>query len=216
MYPLSILPIIARYVESGKAYIITFLYVLLCSFLVLAVFTFIKEKPLLEKTVCAWFFSLFAVSGITCLIFLADMSNGTWHIMFLAFIAAWVTDACALITGLLFGKHKLLPSVSPKKTIEGAIGGVICCIAAFLLYAKLLEIVFEYQITSYALIALCGLACSLVAVVGDLLFSAVKRTVGIKDFGKLMPGHGGVLDRFDSLIAISIVLLMFLSITNIF
>lgn len=216
MYPLSVLPVLTRYIENEKVYTIIFPFIFTCSFLVLGVFTFLKNKPDIGKVVTAWFFSLFAVSGFTSLVLLADITDGTWHIMFFTFIAAWVTDSCALITGMLFGKHKLLPSVSPKKTIEGAIGGVIFCIAAFLLYAFVLEKVFDYQIKSYFLIALCGLACSIVAVIGDLLFSAVKRSSGIKDFGKLMPGHGGVLDRFDSLIAIAIILLMFISVTNIF
>lgn len=216
MYPLSVLPIMARYIDDSRVYTIIFPFIFTCSFLVLSVYTFMKEKPELGKVITTWFFSLFAVSGFTSLILLADITDGTWHIMFFAFIAAWVTDSCALITGMLFGKHKLLPSVSPKKTIEGAVGGVVFCIAAFVLYAKLLEVFFEYQIESYVLIALCGLICSLVAVIGDLLFSAVKRASGIKDFGRLMPGHGGVLDRFDSLVAISIVLLMFMSVTNIF
>lgn len=216
MYPLAILPIMARYIDDGRVYSIIFPFIFTCSFIVLSVYTFIKEKPNLGAIVSSWFFSVFAVSGFSSLILLADITDGSWHIMFFAFIAAWVTDSCALITGLLFGKHKLLPSVSPKKTIEGAIGGVVFCIAAFLLYAKLLEVFFDYQIESYLLIAMCGLVCSIVAVIGDLLFSAVKRASGIKDFGRLMPGHGGVLDRFDSLIAITIVLLMFISVTNIF
>lgn len=216
MYPLSILPILARYVDDTRVYAIIFPFIFTCSLLVLSVYTFMKEKPELGKVISTWFFSLFAVSGFTSLILLTGMTDGTWHIMFFAFVAAWVTDSCALITGLLFGKHKLLPSVSPKKTIEGAIGGVVFCIVAFVLYAKLLEVFFEYQVKSYILIALCGLICALVAVIGDLLFSAVKRASGIKDFGRLMPGHGGVLDRFDSLIAIAIVLLMFISVTDIF
>lgn len=216
MYPLSILPIMARYIDDSRVYAIIFPFIFTCSFLVLSVYTFMKEKPDLGKVISTWFFSMFAVSGFTSLILLADITDGSWHIMFFAFIAAWVTDSCALITGMLLGKHKLLPSVSPKKTIEGAIGGVLFCVAAFLLYAKLLEVFFEYQIESYLLIALCGFICALVAVIGDLLFSAVKRASGIKDFGRLMPGHGGVLDRFDSLISIAIVLLMFISVTNIF
>lgn len=216
MYLLALLPIMARYISNDRVYNIIFPFVFTCSFLVLSAYTFMKEKPELGKVISAWFFSLFAVSGITALILLADITDGTWHIMFFAFIAAWVTDSCALIAGMLFGKHKLLPSVSPKKTVEGAIGGVFCCILAFVLYAKLLAVFFDYQIESYLMIALCGLLCAIVAVIGDLLFSAVKRAAGIKDFGRLMPGHGGVLDRFDSLISIAIVLLMFISVTNIF
>jgi phosphatidate cytidylyltransferase len=86
----------------------------------------------------------------------------------------------------------------------------------FILYAFLLDRFFNFEIGSYWMIAICGFVCSLVAIVGDLVFSAVKRASGIKDFGNLMPGHGGILDRFDSLVSISIVLLMFVSITKIF
>ncbi len=216
MYLIALLPAMARYVEKADFYRLVFSLIFVCSFLVLSAYTFIKKKPEIGKVISSWFFSLYAAAGFTSLVLLADIKNGTWHIMFFAFIAAWVTDSCALICGMLFGKHKLLPSVSPKKTVEGAVGGVVCCVIAFCLYAWLLERFLDYQIASYLLIALCGLLCGIVAVIGDLLFSAVKRASGIKDFGNLMPGHGGVLDRFDSLVSIAIVLLMFLSATNIF
>ena len=216
MYIISLLPALARYCGSTQFYRLVFPFIFVCSFLVLSVYTFMKNKPELGKVISSWFFSLYACAGFTALVLLADIMDGAWHVMFFAFIAAWVTDSCALICGMLFGKHKLLPSVSPKKTIEGAIGGVLFCVAAFVLYAKLLEHFFKYEIESYLLIAVCGLACAIVAVIGDLLFSAVKRASDIKDFGKLLPGHGGVLDRFDSLVSISLVLLMFISVTNIF
>lgn len=216
MYLVSFLPIIARYLEQDLFYRLVFPIIFVCSFLVLSVYTFMKDKPELGKVISSWFFSLYAIAGFTSLVLLSDISGGKWHIMFFSFIAAWVTDSCALFTGILFGKHKLLPSVSPKKTIEGAVGGAVFCVAAFMLYALLLKNVFKYQIESFVLIALCGLVCAIVAIIGDLLFSAVKRSAGIKDFGKLMPGHGGILDRFDSLISIAIVLLLFISATNLF
>ncbi len=216
MYLIALFPAMARYTDASVFYRLAFPLVFVCSFLVLTAYTFIKNKPEIGKVISSWFFSLYATVGFTSLVLLADIRGGTWHVVFFAFIAAWVTDSCALIFGMLFGKHKLLPSVSPKKTVEGAVGGVVCCIIAFCLYAWLLDEFLDYQIGSYLLIALCGLVCGIVAVIGDLLFSAVKRAVAIKDFGNLMPGHGGVLDRFDSLVSIAIVLLMFLSATNIF
>lgn len=216
MYIIALMPAMARYCGSETFYRIVFPFMFVCSFLVLGVYTFMKNKPELGGVISAWFISLYATAGFTAMILLADMSGGAWHIMFFAFIAAWVTDSCALFCGMLFGKHKLLPSVSPKKTIEGAIGGVLFCVVAFVLYAICLERFLDYNISSYVMIAICGLACSVVAVIGDLLFSAVKRASDIKDFGRLMPGHGGVLDRFDSLIPISLVLLMFASATNLF
>lgn len=216
MYLLAVLPILARYSFEGDFYKLAFPLIFACNFLVFSVYTFLKNKPELGKVLSAWALSLYAVAGFTSMVLLTDITGGAWHIMFFAFIASWGTDSCALGFGMLFGKHKLLPSVSPKKTIEGAIGGVLSCIGFFLLYAKLLETFLDYNIQSYLLIALCGLICGIVAVIGDLLFSAIKRASDIKDFGKLIPGHGGVLDRFDSLISIAIVLLLFVSITNIF
>lgn len=187
-----------------------------CIFILLSVYTIMKDKPDIGKIVSTWFFSVYAIVGFTSLVLLTELISGEWHIMFMAFLASWITDTFALLTGMLFGKHKLLPSVSPKKTIEGAIGGSVFCVLFFMLYAFLLEKFFGYDIRSYVMIAICGFICSLVAIIGDLVFSAVKRATGIKDFGKLMPGHGGILDRFDSLVSISIVLLMFISITNLF
>lgn len=217
MYLVSIFPVLARYLSTDLFYKLIFPIIFVLSFAVMSVYTFIADKPEFGKVASTWFVSLYATAGFTSLVLLADIAdNSTWHVMFFAFAAAWVTDSCALICGMLFGKHKLLPSVSPKKTIEGAIGGVLFCVAAFLLYAKLLESFFDYTIESYVMIAVCGLVSGIVAVIGDLIFSAIKRSSGIKDFGNLMPGHGGVLDRFDSVISISLVLLLFISITNLF
>lgn len=217
MYLVALIPILARCLSIDYFYKLIFPIIFVLSFAVMTVYTFLNDKPELGKVISTWFVSLYATAGFTSLVLLTGVSEkGSWHIMFFAFVAAWVTDSCALICGMLFGKHKLLPSVSPKKTVEGAVGGVLFCIAAFLLYAKVLDSAFQFEISSYFLIAICGLVCGIVAVIGDLLFSAIKRASGIKDFGNIMPGHGGILDRFDSVISISLVLLLFISITNIF
>ncbi len=123
------------------------------------------------------------------------------------FVTVWVvcafTDIFALFSGMLFGKHKLAPKVSPKKTVEGAIGGLICCTLAMFGYCWIIESV--QDVTSTYLVFLAP-ALSVVAQIGDLILSAVKRKFEIKDYGKIFPGHGGVLDRFDSVIAVSIFL----------
>ena len=216
MYLIAFLPILPRMLGTELFYRVAFPLVSVCTFLVLSVYTVLKQKPDFGKVMTSWLFSLYATIGFTSLILLSDLCGGKWHIMFLAFIASWITDTFALLTGMLFGRHKLLPSVSPKKTIEGAIGGVVFCVIAFLLYSKILESVFNFEIKSYLLIALCGLLSSIIVIFGDLIFSAVKRTTGIKDFGNIMPGHGGILDRFDSLVSISTALLIFITVTNIF
>ena len=106
------------------------------------------------------------------------------------------SDTCAYFAGYAFGKHKLIPKVSPKKTIEGSIGGI--------LGSTLICLAFGYYFNiDLKVIVILGFLGSIVAQVGDLFASSVKRYVGIKDYGKLIPGHGGILDRFDSVILVA-------------
>ncbi len=128
-------------------------------------------------------------------------------LLILVFVGAWVTDVFAYFTGFIFGKHKLIPKISPKKTIEGAIGGALFCAAAFALCGYITQ-VFLHRTPNYPVIIIVGIVVSVVAQLGDLTMSAVKRNYGIKDYGKLFPGHGGVLDRFDSILTIAPFLLM--------
>ncbi|MCI8703890.1 MAG: phosphatidate cytidylyltransferase [Anaerotignum sp.] len=121
--------------------------------------------------------------------------------VWLAFIAAFGCDTGAYFAGVTFGKHKLVPALSPKKTIEGSIGGILTATLLALAYG--LWISRYYVLEGVNILLLCGLTGffgSFLAQIGDLAASAMKRLTGIKDFGKLIPGHGGVLDRFDSVI----------------
>ncbi|MEE0807200.1 MAG: phosphatidate cytidylyltransferase [Acutalibacteraceae bacterium] len=127
------------------------------------------------------------------------------HGMFYALIcvfAAWIPDAGAFFVGKLFGKHKLCPEISPKKTVEGLIGGVVSSIVILELWGWIFAEVFYGGTRQIHLLTLfvIGLFGSLVSVLGDLSFSLIKRSCHIKDFGNVIPGHGGVLDRFDSVI----------------
>ena len=100
---------------------------------------------------------------------------------------------------MFFGRHKLAPVISPKKTVEGAVGGVLLAILGMIIYAAILDLFFKFHVNyGYALIY--GLLGALCGMFGDLCFSVIKRQAGIKDYGNLIPGHGGVLDRFDSLL----------------
>lgn len=123
----------------------------------------------------------------------------------LVFICAWLTDTGAYFTGRFFGKHKLAPKVSPKKTIEGAIGGVVCaCISAVIYLAIAKAIDMEYvSKMEYFPIAILAFITSIFSQLGDLVASAIKRDCEVKDFGSILPGHGGLLDRFDSVLFIS-------------
>ena len=122
------------------------------------------------------------------------------YFVWLIFIGAWGYDTFAYFVGKFFGRHKLTPNLSPSKTIQGAVGGVVGAIAVGSAYSLVVSNIFGLQSIN---IILYGIICGVLAIfaqLGDLAASAVKRHSGIKDFGRIIPGHGGVMDRFDSII----------------
>ena len=177
----------------------------------LAVAVFSHGKVDISNASSAYVLWFYSVVGFNSLIYLHDAIAGGEYFYLLAFIGAWVTDTFAYFTGMLLGKHKLLPDVSPKKTVEGAIGGVVFCTLAFvgfgLLYNNLWVIEGAGKLPLW-LMAVIGILVSIVSQIGDLSLSLLKRKYGIKDFGKVFPGHGGVMDRFDSVLAVAIMLLV--------
>ncbi|NLK20797.1 MAG: phosphatidate cytidylyltransferase [Epulopiscium sp.] len=121
--------------------------------------------------------------------------------IWLIFISAWGSDTGAYFTGITIGKHKLCPNVSPKKTIEGALGGVVGGALLALLYGGVLLYFRNISIPNFLMVcAVIGAMGAIISQLGDLTASSIKRLVDIKDYGKLFPGHGGVLDRFDSIL----------------
>lgn len=139
------------------------------------------------------FIGFFYVSySLSHLILISDLDENffIWY----PFIIAFVTDTFAYLTGKWIGRTPLIPSVSPNKTIEGSLGGIIACLIISYIYARIGKPDFQF----YAIFL--GLIGSIMSQIGDLIASKIKRIFNIKDFGKIMPGHGGVLDRFDSLI----------------
>lgn len=127
-----------------------------------------------------------------------DGGNSGKYYILVAFLISMVADSGAYFAGRAFGKHKLAPVVSPKKTVEGAIGGVIVNMLGMILYTFLLNRFFGFTQVNYLYAAIYGLVGAFGSILGDLTLSVVKRQVGIKDYGNLIPGHGGILDRFDS------------------
>lgn len=141
-------------------------------------------------------FGFFYVGAILSLIcFIRDL--GMFYV-WLPFIYAFGSDTGAYFTGSLIGKHKLTPELSPKKTVEGSVGGVLTAVIITVIYSFLFN---KFTGGNYSYIY-CGAAVvgAILSQIGDLAASSIKRYTGIKDYGKLMPGHGGVLDRFDSVI----------------
>ena len=139
---------------------------------------------------------------LSSLIRILGMTTGR-YVVLIPFAIAFLSDGGAYFAGLKFGKHKLAPVVSPNKTIEGALGGLIAAMLGMVIYALVLDLAFPQFRVNYGMAILYGLVGSLVGVFGDLCFSIIKRQTGIKDYGNLIPGHGGVLDRFDSMMMVA-------------
>ena len=126
----------------------------------------------------------------------------TWgvYLVWLIFISSWICDTCAYLTGMAIGRHKLAPVLSPKKSIEGSIGGVAGSALVGALFAWIFLLPLTNQPETVWAVALISAAGAVISQVGDLAASAIKRDHQIKDYGKLIPGHGGIMDRFDSVL----------------
>ncbi len=147
------------------------------------------------------FFGFFYVSFLISHIYLVREYTYGKFFIWLIFISAFGCDTGAYFTGMFFGKNKLIPSLSPKKTIEGAIGGVVVATLLAVIYALIIERYFVLEdVNTVLLCFITGIIGSLLAQIGDLSASAIKRYVDLKDYGNLIPGHGGILDRFDSVL----------------
>ena len=155
-----------------------------------------RQTMQVEEMAMTVFAALVVPSMLSVFVLMADLEHARLY-MFLPFVSAFTSDAFALFAGMRFGKHKLAPHLSPKKTIEGSVGGflgaALCCVLYGLVIGKVLG-----HAPVYWVLALYGLLGSLVSQLGDLSFSYIKRQYGIKDYGHLFREHGGVLDRFDS------------------
>ncbi len=149
------------------------------------------------------FFGFFYVPVmLSCIYLTRSLSNGT-YLVWLIFLASWGCDTSAYCFGMLFGKHKMTPQLSPKKSVEGAVGGVFGAAVLTIIYGFLFRNGMGASVSYIMWMALVAAIGALIAMVGDLAASAIKRNYDIKDFGKLIPGHGGILDRFDSVIFVA-------------
>lgn len=178
-----------------------YLVLMFIAFLLLLMVLYVITYPTYRiEQVMIVFFGLFYVSIMLSYIYrVATLEDGA-ILIWLIFIGAWGSDTCAYAVGMLLGKHKITPKLSPKKSLEGCIGGVLGAALIGYIYALCLGSKIVGVSNPRVLFAVIGASASVISQVGDLAASAIKRNFDIKDYGKLIPGHGGILDRFDSII----------------
>ena len=167
--------------------------------LLLFVYVFLFPTYHADQVMCAFFGIVYVAVSLSFIYQTRNLEDGQF-LVWLIFICSWGSDTMAYVAGRLFGRHKMAPVLSPKKTVEGAIGGVAGADLIGAIYAAAIGSFVQQggnRILAYALISAVG---ALVSMTGDLAASAIKRNHNIKDYGKLIPGHGGILDRFDSVI----------------
>jgi phosphatidate cytidylyltransferase len=196
---------------------------IICYLFIFILFVYLlrRHKTMrLEVIGTCFMLSLLLSFSFSCIIFTRDkflnnpINNIALFYISLILIGAWITDAGAYFVGVFFGKHKLSPEISPKKTIEGAIGGFIVTIIAFIGAALIFKAYSNSNNLNieinYLTLIISAILCSCAAIVGDLSASLIKRECHIKDFGNILPGHGGVLDRFDSIMFVAPLMLILL------
>ncbi|MBQ7089654.1 MAG: phosphatidate cytidylyltransferase [Clostridia bacterium] len=160
------------------------------------------ERAKFNEATVAMFITFVITCFLSNIILIRGLKHGFFYMILCIVCCAWCTDIFAYLTGILIGKHRPFPLISPKKSIEGCIGGSLFSVGAFciacVIYQNIADVSFNWP-----LVLIYSLCCTLIGQIGDLSFSYIKRSYGIKDFGKILPGHGGFLDRLDSLIFIS-------------
>ena len=176
-------------------FMMLFMAFLICEMAAL-VFAYPKYNT---QQIFAAFFGMFYVTVMLSYIYQTRLLEGGIFTVWLVFVCSWGCDTCAYCVGMLIGKHKMAPVLSPKKSVEGGIGGILGAALIGVLYALAINYWGNAgaDVLSYAIIGAAGGAISQI---GDLAASAIKRYHNIKDYGNLIPGHGGILDRFDSVI----------------
>lgn len=185
--------------------------VICCAFAVALFLTMIAqhERIHIEKAAFAFMATVTVPFSAYMIIYIRDMykntSAGIFYII-MALGAAWFSDSGAYFVGRAFGKHKMSPKISPHKTVEGAVGGVVICtvlmLLSGLLYENIAHLFGDSVTVNYFSILIAAPITSVAGILGDLSAPLIKRQYGVKDYGKIMPGHGGVMDRFDSVLMV--------------
>lgn len=186
-----------RYFGETETYIMLTITLSIILSMMVYVFTFPKFHA--NQVVASIFAFIYAPIMLSYIYLTRELDHGI-YIVWLIFVSSWICDTCAYLVGMTIGKHKLAPTLSPKKSIEGAIGGIAGSAIVGFIYALVLvqlNVVEQSYMWIFPFISAVG---AVISQIGDLAASAIKRNQEIKDYGAVIPGHGGIMDRFDSVI----------------
>ena len=193
-------PILAKLIENINYFTATYLAILMLTLFIMLAAGIFSQKTDVVASAVTFSLCMYIITGFVSIVLLREEEHGEFYFL-IPVIAPFTCDIFAYICGRLFGKHKLVPKVSPKKTVEGSIGGTFFCTAICTAYGLILRhaMGLDYIFPWWTFVA-GGLLIAVVSQIGDLIASVIKRRYGIKDYGKILPGHGGIVDRFDSVI----------------
>ncbi|WP_294410605.1 phosphatidate cytidylyltransferase [uncultured Ruminococcus sp.] len=185
-----------RYEDKYKIYV--FGIVLLCAFVIFITWLRKHKEIRYEQVFFVLAVMILVPQAMTTMVRIErfDSDNGLF-LLIMGLCGAWIADTGAYFTGVAIGKHKLCPEISPKKTIEGLVGGIV---TTAVVYAVAFSVYYGFTAKRAVIACVTGIVCAIIGTVGDLSASMVKRQIGFKDYGKIMPGHGGLMDRFDSVL----------------
>jgi len=169
--------------------------------LLMAVYVLSYPKYKIDAVMVSLFGFFYVAVMLSCIYRIRQLNSGI-YLVWMVFVCSWISDTFAYLVGVTMGKHKFVPRLSPKKTIEGVIGGIVGAALVGAIYGLILEKFTDIE-SAVVMCTVIGGVGSVVSQIGDLAASAIKRNNDIKDYGKLIPGHGGILDRFDSVIFVS-------------
>ena len=210
-YTLTVLYYIALFIESSPQFLFCLLLAGLLIMMLIYVMVYPKYEPM---DLFSGFFAIIYIPVMLSCIYLLRRTDGGQFMVWFVFVGSWVCDTFAYFVGSTLGKHKLAPVLSPKKSVEGAVGGVAGSVIVGLIYGCIVMHLKDGAINGLYLVnyAVLSAVAAVFSQVGDLTASAFKRHYDIKDYGNIIPGHGGILDRFDSVIVIAPLIYIFVSI----
>ncbi len=212
-----VLPQLVRLFSTRHNFLSVYMMVMFAFLMILLAMGVFSHGQLdVEKISVSFMGVLYVITGFVGMILVRDRAFGI-YIFFMALFGPWGSDVAAYFSGRFLGRHKLIPDISPKKTVEGSVGGVIFDGIAAVTFGFIVSLI-DSGITEvhYGALFVAGMIISVVSQVGDLIASYIKRKYNIKDYGNLLPGHGGILDRFDSVLCVMPVMVMLGEIPRLF